>query len=148
MKYLLALFTLSAIYIYGCGNDSTTNTNNNGNGETVIFSLDSLSIYLTSSLEAKDTNFTISNASNIKVTFNCSTNADSVFTFALYRLTVGDSSTVYVDSTNNKISELNSNHNISVNASNNYNVRIFIQMNRSNSTPSFIKLKDVKVVKL
>ena len=148
MKYLITLFALFTIYIYGCGDDNTTNTNNNGNGETVIFSLDSLSIYLTSNIEAKDTNFVVTNSPKVKVTFNCSTNADSISTFALYRLTVGDSTTIYIDSTNNNISELNSNHSISTNASENYNLRIFIQMNRGNSNPSFIKLKDIKVIKL
>ncbi len=147
MKYLLTLFALFAIYIYGCGNDSTTNNGNNGNGETVIFSMDSLSIYLTSNIEAIDTNFVITDASNIKITFNCSTNADSISTFALYRIIAFDSSNFFIDSLNNHISKLNSSHSISTTGSNNYNLKILIQASRGNTTPCFIKLHNIKILK-
>lgn len=147
MKYLLTLFALFTIFIYSCGNDSTTNTNNNGNGETVIYSLDSLSIYLTNNIEARDTNFVITYAPNVKVTFNCSTNADSISTFALYRIIAFDSTNFFIDSVNNHISKLNTNHSISMNGSNNYNLKILIQASRGNTTPCFIKLSNIKIIK-
>lgn len=147
MKYVITFFALFTIYIYGCGDDNTTNTNNNGNGETVIFSMDSLSIYLTSNIEAKDTNIVITNAPNVKVTFNCSTNADSISTFALYRIIAFDSTNFFIDSVNNHISKLNTNHSISTTGSNNYNLKILIQASRGNATPCFIKLSNIKIIK-
>jgi len=148
MKYLITLFALFTIYIYGCGDDNTTNTNNNGNGESVIYSLDSLSIYLTSSVGSVDTNLVVINASNIRVTFNCSTNTDSVNSISFYRIFAQDSSNVYIDTTNNYISALNGNHAITVNGSTNFFLNILIQINRNDLNPYFIKLKDIKVIKL
>lgn len=146
MKYLLTLFALFTIFIYGCGNDSTTNTNNNGNGETVIYSLDSLSINLNTSSATNDIDIITSNTPNIKITFNCSTNVDSVNSSAFYRITAGDSNSIYIDTLDNNISSLNANHVININASLYFSVKIFIQANRINSIPYFIRLKNIKMV--
>lgn len=148
MKYIIALFTLSTIYIYGCGNDSTTNTNNNGNGETVIFSMDSLSINLNSSIQVNDTLFYLTDASTIKITFNCETNADSINGFALYRIVAGDSSGVFKDTSSSNISTLNNQHVINIVASNYYALSILIQLSRNNSFPYFMRLKNVKVFRV
>ncbi len=148
MNYLFTFFALLTIYIYGCGDDSITNNGNNGNGETVIFSLDSLSIYLTSSVGSIDTNLVIIDASNIKITFNCSTNADSVNSISFFRIFAQDSSNVYIDTTNDNVSTLNGNHIITANGSTNYFLNILIQINRNNLNPYFIKLKDIKIIKL
>jgi len=148
MKYLIIFLVICFTYLYGCGNDSTTNSGGPGNGETVIFSMDSLSIYLNSSIQANDSDIVITNAPNIKITFNCSTNADSISTLALYRIVVGDSNNVYKDTTNDKISKLNSNQEIIINGSNSLNLKIYIQMSSGNSTPGYIKLSNIKVNKL
>jgi len=146
MKYLLTLFALFTIFIYGCGDDNTTNTNNNGNGETVIFSLDSLSITLNTNFGIIDSNLVINNAPNIKITFNCSTNADSVNSYALYRVSAADSNQVYIDSANNIISSLNNNHLLNFNASSSFILKFFVQIN--GNTPYFIRLKNIRIVKL
>ncbi|HMQ79168.1 MAG TPA: hypothetical protein PKE39_09755 [Ignavibacteria bacterium] len=146
MKYLITLFALFTIYIYGCGDDNTTNTNNNGNGETVIFSMDSLSITLNTILGIIDSNLVINNAPNIRITFSCSTNADSVNSYALYRVSAADSNQIYSDSTNNVISSLNNNHTLTINASLNYILKFYVQIN--GNTPYFIRLKNIKVMKL
>jgi len=148
MKYLLTLFALFTIFIYGCGDDNTTNTNNNGNGETVIFSLDSLSINLNSSIQVNDTLFYLTDASTIKITFNCETNADSVNGFALYRIVAGDSNGVFKDTSSSNISTLNSQHVINIIASNYYALSILIQLSRNNSFPYFIRLKNIKVFRV
>lgn len=148
MKYVITLFAVLAIYIYGCSNDSTTNTGNNGNGETVIFSMDSMSVYLTGSVGSIDTNLLIIEASNIKISFNCSTNADSVNSISFYRVFAQDSSTVYIDTTYDHVSTLNGNHAIVVAGSANFFLNILIQINRNNLDPFFIKLEDIKIFKL
>jgi len=146
MKYLITLFALFTIYIYGCGDDNTTNTNNNGNGESVIFSMDSLSITLNTIFGIIDSNLVINNAPNIKITFSCSTNADSVNSYALYRVSAADSNEIYSDSTNNVISSLNNNHSLTINASLIYILKFYVQIN--GNSPYFIRLKNIKVVKL
>lgn len=145
MKYLLALFTLFAIYIYGCGNDSTTNTNNNGNGETVIYSLDSLSITLNTVFGIIDSNLVINNAPSIKITFNCSTNADSVNSFTLYQIKAYDSLNTYIDTLNNAISSLNNTHTITFTATNYFLLRFYVQIN--GNSPYYIRLKNIRVIK-
>ena len=62
MKYLIIFLVICFTYLYGCGNDSTTNSGGPGNGETVIFSMDSLSIYLNSSIQVNDTLFNLLDA--------------------------------------------------------------------------------------
>lgn len=148
MKYLLTLFALFTIFIYSCGNDSTTNTNNNGNGETVIFSMDSLSINLNSSIQVNDTLIYLTDASTIKITFNCETNADSVNGFALYRIVAGDSNGVFKDTSSGNVSTLNNQHVINIIASNYYALSILIQLSRNNSFPYFIRLKNIKVFRV
>lgn len=146
MKYLLALFTLSAIYIYGCGNDSTTNTNNNGNGETVIYSLDSLSITLNTNIGILDSELVVNNSPSIKIVFNCSTNSDSVNSFALYQIRAMDSSGVYKDTTNNYVSTLNNNHTILINASNSFFLNIFLQVN--GNSPYYLRLRNIRIIRI
>lgn len=147
MKYLLLISSLFIIYLYGCGDDNTTNNGNGTGGETVIFSMDSLTINLTTSVSTVDTILTINNSPNIKITFICSTNADSISSFAFYRFIAFDSSNFFIDTLNNYNSQLNNNHFILINGSNNYNLKILIQMSRSNSIPSFIKLRDIKIIR-
>ncbi|MBN8585134.1 MAG: hypothetical protein J0M37_08560 [Ignavibacteria bacterium] len=148
MKFLIICFTVSFIYLFGCGSDSTTNNGNTGNGETVIFSMDSLSIYLNSSIVINDTLFDILNSPSIKIDFNCQTNADSVNSFALFRIIAGDSNIVYKDTSNNNISSLNNNHTIYISASNTFTLSILIQLNRTNNLQYFMKLKNIKVIKI
>ena len=130
-------------YLYGCGNDSTTNSGGPPNGETVILSLDSLSITLSTIFGIIDSNFVINNAPNIKITFNCSTNADSVNSFALYRISAADSNTIYKDTTNDVISSLNHAQTIIINASNVYILKFYLQVN-GNST-YFLRLRNLRV---
>lgn len=146
MKYLLTLFALFTIYIYGCGNDTTTNTGNNGNGETVIYSLDSLSFTLNTIFGIIDSNLVINNAPNIKITFNCSTNADSVNSYALYRINAVDSTNEYLDTTNGVISQLNNNHLIIINGSNSFILKFYTQIN--GNSPFYLRLKNIKVIKV
>jgi len=147
MKYLLIFLVICFTYLYGCGNDSTTNSGGPGNGETVIFSMDSLSIYLNSNLVAKDTNIRIENVNNVKVKFQSTTNADSISTLALYRIIAFDNSNFYIDSLNNHHSQLNSYHTIVINGSNSFDLKILIQMSRGDTTSGFIKLSDIKIIK-
>ena len=148
MKNLLYTFTLiSVIYLFGCGNDTTTNTGT-GNGETVIFSMDSLTINLSSNSAVNDTNILITDAINIKISFNCSTNADSINSLGFYKITAIDSAGIYLDTTNNYNSLLNNDHIITVHGSLSYYLNIFIQINRINSNPYFIRLKNIKITKL
>ncbi len=149
MKYILYTFTIfSLIYLYSCGNDTTTNTGNGNGNETVIFSMDSLSINLNTTFSFNDTDITINNAPNVKITFNCSTNADSVNSYSLYRIIAGDSSAVYKDTLNNIIGTLNSDQTILINATTTYNLKIFIQISRNNLSSYFIRLKNIKIIKL
>ncbi|MEO8514504.1 MAG: hypothetical protein ABI543_13165 [Ignavibacteria bacterium] len=147
MKYLLLISSLFVICLYGCGNDTTNNSNSTG-GETVIFSMDSLSINLTSSIEVKDTLFYVSNAPNIKISFNCTTNADSINGFASYQIVAGDSNMVYLDSVNSNNSLLNGDHFININASSYFALTILIQLSRDNANPYFLRLRNIKVFKL
>jgi hypothetical protein len=146
MKYLLTLFALFTIYICGCGNDSTTNSSNNGNGETVIYSLDSLSITLNTNVGIIDSELVVTNCPNIKIVFNCSTNSDSVLSFALYQIRAMDSSGIYKDTINNHISTLNNDHTILVNGSNNYFLNLFLQVN--GNSPYFLRLRNIRVIKI
>ncbi len=147
MKYLISFLIFASILLYSCGNDNTTNNSNSG-GETVLFSLDSLSIYLNSSVQTLDTNFMILNSPNLKITFNCNTNSDSVNSLAFYRIFAIDTNSVIIDSVNNNISSLTGNHQISFTGSNNYSLTISLQINRLNTDPFYIKLKDIKVLKI
>lgn len=147
MKNLLYTFTLiSVIYLFGCGNDTTTNTGTGNGGETVIYSIDSLSITLNTIFGIIDSNFTITNSPNLKITFNCSTNADSVNSYALFRISAADSLNIYKDSTHDVISTLNNDFTILVNGSNNYILNFFVQIN--GYAPYFIRLKNIKVTKI
>lgn len=146
MKYLITFFALFAIYIYGCGNDTTTNNGNNGNGETVIYSLDSLSITLNTIFGIIDSNLVINNAPNIKITFSCSTNADSVNSFVQYRISALDSNNFFLDTTNNWISTMNNDHVILIQGSNNFYLNFYLQI--SGNAPYFIRLRNVKIVRI
>ncbi|HRF67392.1 MAG TPA: hypothetical protein PK850_15695 [Ignavibacteria bacterium] len=146
MKYLLICLVVCFTYLYGCGNDSTNNSGGPPNGETVILSLDSLSITLSTNFGIIDSNFVINNAPNIKITFNCSTNADSVNSFALYRINAVDSLNEYIDTTNDVISSLNSSQIINVTGSSSYILKFYLQIN-SNS-PNFIRLRNIKVFRV
>lgn len=146
MKFLIICFTACFIYLFGCGNDSTTNNGNTGNGETVIFSMDSLSITLNTNFRIIDSNIIIYNAPNIKITFDCSTNADSVNSFTQFRISALDSNNFYLDTTNNWISTLNNMHSISFQASNSFNLKFYIQIN--GNTLYYIRLKNVKIFKV
>ena len=134
-----------SLYLFSCGNDTTTNNNNSGNGETVILSLDSLSIALNTIFGIIDSNFVINNAPNIKITFNCSTNADSINSYALFRINAVDSTNEYIDTTNENISLLNNDHTILVHGSNHYILKFYLQI--SGNSPYYIRLKNVKVIK-
>jgi len=148
MKYLIIFLVICFTYLCGCGNDSTTNSGGPGNGETVIFSMDSLSIYLNSSIQVNDTLFNLLDAPSIKVTFNCLTNADSINSLALFRIVAGDSIGVFKDTTNNIISSLNNEHIIYITATQNYALTILIQLSRLNSEAYFIKLNNIRVFKI
>ncbi len=146
MKYLLYTFALfSIIFLFSCSNDTTTNTGNGNGNETVIYSIDSLSITLNTMFGIIDSNFTINNAPNLKVTFNCSTNADSVNSFALFRISAGDSSIIYKDTLNDNISELNNDFVIVIHGSSNYILNFYLQVN--GFSPYFIRLRNIKVIK-
>lgn len=146
MKFLIICFTICFIYLFGCGSDSTTNNGNTGNGETVIFSMDSLSITLNTNFGIIDSNIVINNAPNIKITFDCSTNADSVNSFTLFQIKAYDSLNTYKDTLNNNISFLNNNHVVYVNGSNYFVLKFFIQIN--GNSPYFIRLKNIKIFKI
>jgi len=146
MKYLLICLVVCFTYLYGCGNDSTTNSGGPPNGETVILSLDSLSITLSTNFGIIDSNFVINNAPNIKITFNCSTNADSVNSFALFQIKAFDSLNTYMDTLNNANSSLNNNHTIFFSAANYFLTKFFIQIN--GNAPYYIRLRDIKVIKI
>lgn len=147
MKYFITFIFAAAVIFYSCGDDNTTNNSGTG-GETVLFSMDSLSIYLTSNLASKDTNIVLNNVVNYKISFNCTTNVDSINTFAFYRITVSDSSNIFLDSLNNNHSFLNNNHNFVINNVNNSNVLLYIQISRGNSTPGYLKIYNFKIIKL
>lgn len=146
MKYFITFIFAAGVIFYSCGDDNTTNNSGTG-GETVIFSMDSLSIYLTSNLEAKDTNIVINNSQNIKLTFNCTTNADSISTLAMYRVIAFDSTNFFIDTLNNHHSSLNNLHTINIVGSNLFFLKLYIQMSRGDTTNGFIKLSNIKIVK-
>lgn len=145
MKYFVTFIFVFSVIFYSCSDDNTSNNSGTG-GEVVLISLDSLSITLTTMFGIIDSNFIINNAPNIKITFNCSTNADSVNSFAQYRIIIQDSNSVLVDTTNNWISLLNNAFSLNVNASNFYFFKFYLQI--SGNSPYFIRLKNVRVVKL
>lgn len=143
MKFLIICITFCFIYLFGCGSDSTTNNGNNGSGETVIFSMDSLSITLSTIFGIIDSNLVINNAPKIKITFDCSTNADSVNSFALFQIKAYDSLNTFKDTLNNKISFLNNEHIFNINGNNFYLLKFYIQIN--GNTPYYIRLKNIKI---
>lgn len=143
----LLLGSLVLILFISCGNDTVTN-NDPVPGEEVIFSMDSFAINLDNALTVKDTNIVITNAPNIKITFKCSTNADSVNSYAQFRVSVSDSSSVYLDSINNHISSLNSNYSLRSIASNQSLVRLYLQASRTNIDPCYLSLTEIRITKL
>lgn len=145
MKYIITFIFAAAVIFYSCGDDKTTNNSGTG-GETVLLSLDSLSITLNTMFGIIDSNFIINNAPNIKITFNCSTNADSVNSFALYRINAVDSVNEYVDSICNYTSYLNNDHIIFVNAVNYYILKFYVQIN--GGIPYYIRLKNIRITKI
>ena len=146
MKFLIICFSVCFIYLFGCGNDSSTNNGNTGNGETVIFSMDSLSITLNTNFGIIDSNIVVNNAPNIKINFDCSTNADSVNSFALYRINAVDSLNEYIDTTNDVISSLNNSHLIYISGSSKFILKFYLQI--SGNTPYYLRLKNIKIIRL
>jgi len=150
MKYLINFLIFASLLLYSCGNNSTTNNNNTG-GETVLFSLDSLSIYSPST--SLDTIIFISNSSNVKISFDCLTNADSINGFSSFSVLASyiDTNNVYheyLDTLNNNISFLNNSFQFFISTNNPYGLNFNIQCIRNNTNIYFIKLKNIKVLKL
>ena len=141
------LSALVFILFISCGSDTVTN-NDPVPGEEVIFSMDSFAINLTNALTVKDTNILITNSPNVKIAFKCSTNADSINSFAQFRVSVTDSSSVYLDSINNHISSLNSSYSIRSIASNQSIVRLYLQASRTSNIPCYLSLTEIRITKL
>ena len=142
LPLILASFML--VLFFACGSDTATNQTP-GTGEEVIFSMDSFAINLEYTLTVKDTNIVLSDAPNVKINFNCSTNADSVNSFVHFRLSVADSSSVFLDTINNHISKLNNTFVFQSIASGLSIVRFYIQASRVNNEPCFITLTNIKI---
>jgi len=134
------------VLFFACGSDTATNQTPSP-GEEVIFSMDSFAIYLENTLASKDTNIIISNAPNVGIYFNCFTNADSVNSLVHFRLSVADSSSVFLDTINNHISKLNNTFIFHSIASDYSIVRLYIQGSSFNNVPCFIKLMNIKITK-
>lgn len=148
MKNLPTIISSFVIFLFiSCGSENVTNQNP-GTGEEVIFSMDSFAINLENFLTVKDTNILITNAPNVKITFKCSTNADSLNSYAQFRVSVTDSNSVYLDTVNNHISSLNRNFIFQSNASNHSIVRFFLQASRTNSNSYFLSLTEIKIIRV
>ena len=135
------------VLFFACGSDTATNQTP-GTGEEVIFSMDSFAINLENTLTAKDTNIVLSDAPNVKINFNCSTNADSVNSFAFFRLISGDSSHLFLDSTISQVSLLNRDYSFVLSGSKNFSLNVVIQANRISNVSCFIKLSNLRIYKL
>jgi hypothetical protein len=147
MKNLPIILSAFIFLIFiSCGSENVTNQNP-GTGEEVIFSMDSFAINLENSLAAKDTNITISSASNIEAKFNCSTNADSVNSFVHFRFSVADSSSVLLDTTCDHISQLNRFYSFNCNLAHLSIVKFYIQARSFNNVPCFISLTSISIIK-
>lgn len=141
---LISLFLLFFILqIAGCGNDSAVN--NNGGSGTLLFSLDSLVLNVPENGFANDTTIMLTNEPNIKITFDCATNADSINSFALYRIVSFIDTNYFIDTVNRVLSQLNRAHAIYISGSDFYYCSLVIQLIRNDSFPYFIKLKNVRV---
>lgn len=145
---IAAFFIFCIIQFAGCGNDSTVSNNNGGTG-TLIFSLDSLAINLDSAnTKLNDTSFTLQDAVNLRIVFDCSTNVDSINSFASFRLSISNGSEIYLDTINGTVSELNKHFVIT--SSGSLSISYFnlqIQTTRNNSLQYFIRLKNIKIFK-
>jgi hypothetical protein len=138
----LLLFVI-ILQFAACGNDSTVN-NNVGSG-TLLFSLDSLVLNVPENGFANDTTILLTNEPNIKITFDCATNADSINSFALYRIVSFVDTNYFIDTVNRVLSQLNRAHAIYISGSDFYYCSLIIQLIRNDSLPYFIKLKNVRV---
>lgn len=131
----------------GCGSDTITN-NNNSNTETLQYSLDSFGVYMPNGPAVKDTTF--SAAGKTRITFDCTSNTDSISSWALFKITADyiDSNNVlhtYFDSTMNHISKLNNSFNFVIDGGAAYGLSIYIQLVRTPPAECYIRFRNIRI---
>lgn len=144
LPLILASFIL--VLLFACGSDTVTNQTP-GSGEEVIFSMDSFAINLTSGTIAIDTSIEI-NVPNIKLTFDCSTNADSISSIGYLRITSIDSIASYIDTVSNTIESLNRTHKYYINGSMHFFTLLYLQLTQSSTLQTFLKLRNIRITKI
>lgn len=144
LPLILASFIL--VLLFACGSDTATNQTP-GTGEEVIFSMDSFAINLTGGTIAIDTSIEI-NVPNIKLTFDCSTNADSISSTCFYRISAIDSTSIYIDTINNSISYLNKSQQLKISGSLDYQLVLHTQITQTSNLPVYIRMKNIKAIKM
>lgn len=141
------------LYLFSCGNDSTTNTGNGNGGETVIFSMDSLALYIPIMGFSRDTNIMFSNLQKSNISFNCITNTDSINSFASFKVyalddTIASANTI-IDTLVNNLVGLNSNYSTNFITNTNFAfLKITLQCLRNDTNSYYIKLNHIKVTKV
>lgn len=108
--------------------------------------MDSFAINLENGTLAIDTSIKI-NFPNIKLTFDCSTNVDSINSNAFYRVSAIDSVSVYIDTLNNSISSLNRLQQIYIHGSDNFQLVIHLQATQFLNLSTFVRMKNIRALK-
>lgn len=148
---IIKIFLLisSAIIVNSCGDDTTTNTPVIPSG-TVLYSQDSMSVWIqTSSGEGHDSvSYSISTPTAVKVEFTLQSNADSSHAMGYYFFNTNSSpAEPYIPNVLEPIDQLISQTYSSNPLSTYFNFSARLKVS-GGSMPYYIKLKNIKVMKL
>ena len=147
--YRILTITLLTLTFFSCGDDDTT-TNPQTPSGTVLYSADSMSVWITSSFgEGSDSvSKTISTPTAIKVEFTVQSNADSTHALGYYFFNTNSSPAQLYEP--NILSPVDMPVSLTFNTNPlstyfNFSIRLKVS---SGSIPYFVKLKNIKVTKL
>lgn len=145
----LTILLLTVVLFSSCGDDDTT-TNPQTPSGTVLYSADSMSVWITTSFgEGSDSvSKTISTPTAIKVEFTVQSNADSTHALGYYFFNTNSSPAQPYEP--NILSPVDKPVSLTFNTNPlstyfNFSIRLIVS---SGSIPYFVKLKNIKVTKL
>ncbi len=147
----LCLPVIIALIISSCGDDNTTNTNPNTPSGTVLYSQDSMSVWINpiGSGQSRDSvSYSISTPTAIKVEFTVQSNADSTYAVGYYFFNTNSSPPEpYVP---NILSPVDQPVSLTFNVNPlstyfNFSVRLIVN---GSTIPYYVRLKSIKVTKM
>ena len=148
MKYLLFLMLVSFVFaLSSCGDDNTTNTTVTPPG-TVLFSRDSISVWLSGVGFSRDSNYySTTETGSVKVEFTLQSNIDTPFAIGRYGFYTNATPVVpYIPEIVSPRDELFST-NLSLASGSTYFAFSASLNNYSALVPRYVRLKNVKVTK-